>query len=94
MRAGVGRVLAWRGGVADAQDRFDSTDRMVSDPAAGMGTGRPWLGVRFACSGAYVRVYRNAQGTEYLARCPRCAKCIRFRVGSGGTPQRFFEVSC
>ena len=55
---------------------------------------RPWLGVRFGCSGAYVRVYRNAAGTAYLARCPRCGKSVRFRVGPGGTGSRFFEVQC
>ncbi len=55
---------------------------------------RPWLGIRFACAGAYQRVYRSADGTLYMARCPRCAKSINFRVGEGGTPQRFFDVSC
>jgi hypothetical protein len=55
---------------------------------------RPWLGVHFTCAGAYQRVHRNASGTAYLARCPKCAKCIRFRVGQGGDARRFFEVSC
>jgi len=64
-----------------------------SQPGAGDQT-RPWLGVRFRCSGAYLRVLRNAEGTGYTARCPRCGKCMRFRVGKGGTEQRFFEVSC
>lgn len=62
-------------------------------PAAKPGE-RPWLGVRFACSGAYLRVYRNVQGDAYLARCPRCGQTVRFRVGEGGTGQRFFTVSC
>ncbi len=39
-------------------------------------------------------MYRNAAGTGYLAGCPKCGKCIRFRVGSGGDNRRFFEVSC
>ena len=58
---------------------------------------RPWLGVRFTCSGHYQRVYRNAAGTEYLARCAKCSKCMKFRVGGTGeegTDQRFFNVSC
>lgn len=55
---------------------------------------RPWLGVHFTCAGVYHRVYRNVRGTGYLARCPKCAKCIRFRVGPAGLNQRFFEVSC
>ena len=56
--------------------------------------GRPWRGVRFTGAGAYVRVFRNAEGTGYAARCPKCGKCMRFRVGEGGTNQRIFDVSC
>jgi hypothetical protein len=74
-----------------APDSFESSDRAGLAPEP---SGRPWLGVKFACSGAYLRVYRNAAGTEYLARCPRCGKSVRFAVGPGGTAQRFFEVKC
>jgi len=63
----------------------------VSRPTRGE---RPWLGVRFVCAGAYQRVYRTSDGSAYLARCPRCGKSIRFRVGTGGTNRRFFDVSC
>lgn len=55
---------------------------------------RPWIGVRFLCSGQYVRVYRNRAGDAYLAACPRCARTVTFRVGEGGVAERFFEVSC
>ena len=55
---------------------------------------RPWLGVHFTCAGVYLRVYRNRFGTGYRATCPQCGKCLRFRVGRGGTGRRFFEVSC
>lgn len=55
---------------------------------------RPWIGVRFLCSGQYLRVYRNRAGDAYLAACPRCGKTVRFRVGHGGVQERFFEVSC
>ncbi|MGV6814886.1 MAG: hypothetical protein ACWA5W_07765 [Phycisphaerales bacterium] len=55
---------------------------------------RPWLGIQFTCAGAYQRVYRTADGSRYLARCPRCGKSMTFRVGEGGTNQRFFDVSC
>lgn len=55
---------------------------------------RPWLQVWFRCSGHYQRVYRHADGTSYHARCPKCGKQVRFRVGSGGTGERFFEVLC
>ncbi len=55
---------------------------------------RPWLGIRFVCAGAYQRIYRNADGTKYMARCPSCGKSINFKVGEGGSNQRFFDVSC
>lgn len=54
----------------------------------------PWIGVRFTCAGQYVRVYRKPDAPAYLARCPKCAKCIRFRVGQGGSDARMFDVSC
>jgi hypothetical protein len=73
------------------QDALELSGR---SPRAGTPTGRPWLGVRFACSGAYLRVYRSGDARAYLARCPRCGKAVRFRVGPGGTGERFFEVRC
>lgn len=77
-------------------DVFEGLGRGAGGGAVGAGGagGRPWLGVRFSCSGAYLRVYRNAEGTAYLARCPRCGRTARFRVGPGGTGERFFEVKC
>ncbi len=60
----------------------------------GRGGSRPWLRLWFACSRQYVRAYRNPEGTGYLARCPACGKTMRFRVGEGGSAERFFEVSC
>lgn len=65
-----------------------------ADAGAARPGARPWLGVRFLCAGAYLRVYRSAGAPEYRAVCPRCARCIRFAVGEGGTDDRFFEVSC
>lgn len=56
--------------------------------------GRPFLGIRFSCTGQYLRVYRSASGDRYDARCPACGRTVRFRVGSGGSNQRFFEVRC
>lgn len=55
---------------------------------------RPWLGVYFRCAHMYVRVLRNAAGTGYQARCPKCGKTIRFAVGASGSERRTFEVSC
>lgn len=67
----------------------------VSNLTSGGGPdNRPWIGVHFVCSNRYIRVRRGADGTAYLARCPSCGRCLRFRVGAGGSAQRFFEVSC
>lgn len=74
-------------GVMYGQDSFERTSPAAGGP-------RPWLGVRFTCTGAYLRVYRGNDGATYLARCPRCGKSVRFRVGSGGTNERFFVVRC
>ena len=53
---------------------------------------RPFIGVRFACCDVYTRVYRSDDGTQYLGRCPRCGKAVRFAVGPGGTDARTFVV--
>lgn len=55
---------------------------------------RPWLQVWFRCAGMYQRVYRSADGTRYVAGCPRCGLQKKFVVGEGGTSQRFFEIDC
>jgi hypothetical protein len=54
--------------------------------------GRPFLSVLFACCSVYQRIYRNAEGTEYSGRCPRCGKRVTFAVGPGGTDTRQFVV--
>lgn len=68
-----------------------NVDQRVSP---GSGSARPWLGVHFVCANKYVRVYRDADGAKYTARCPACGRCAIFRVGAGGTESRQFEVSC
>lgn len=55
---------------------------------------RPYLRIYFSCAKAYQRVYRQPDGSAYLARCPKCGLAKRFVVGQGGTGQRFFELSC
>jgi len=55
-------------------------------------SGRPFLGVRFRCCGAYARVYLNRNGTAYEGRCPRCLKPVRALVGPTGTDSRFFDA--
>jgi hypothetical protein len=54
---------------------------------------RRFLGVHFACCGAYARVYVNREGTEYVGRCPRCLAQARFVIGEEGQSGRFFSVS-
>jgi hypothetical protein len=54
--------------------------------------GRPWLAVKWRCCGVYSRVYRNADGSAYEGRCPKCMAPVRARVGEGGTDKRFFEA--
>jgi hypothetical protein len=54
--------------------------------------GRPWLAVKWRCCSTYSRVYRNADGSAYEGRCPRCGRVVHARVGAGGTDNRFFEA--
>ncbi|KAA0216658.1 MAG: hypothetical protein DYG94_08910 [Leptolyngbya sp. PLA3] len=71
---------------------MSSIDRPSSSPQPR--SPRPWIGVRFVCAGAYQRVFRDADGSGYLARCPVCSKCLRFKVAPGGSKERFYEVTC
>lgn len=54
--------------------------------------GRPWLAVKWDCCSVYSRVYRNAEATAYVGRCPRCGKQVSVKVGPGGTSDRFFTA--
>ncbi len=58
----------------------------------GRAAGRRWLGIRFDCCNAYSRMYRNTAGTEYVGRCPKCARRLSVPIGPGGTLQRFFRA--
>lgn len=55
---------------------------------------RPFLGVNFVNCRIYSRLYRNAEGTAYEGRCPRCGQFFRIKIGREGTPQRFFQARC
>lgn len=75
-------------------ERLDLTSDPDSDgpkrPAARVT--RPFLGVQFACCGIYSRIYQNKTGTQYVGNCPKCAKQVRFTIGSGGSDNRFFTA--
>lgn len=55
---------------------------------------RPFLGVNFQRCRVYGRLYRNAEGTAYTGKCPRCGHYYRVAIGHGGTRQRFFMATC
>jgi hypothetical protein len=56
------------------------------------GTLRPFLGMHFACCGAYARVYVNRSRSAYEGNCPVCGKPVRVKIDPGGTEARFFTV--
>ena len=60
------------------------------DPQDPQRTPRRFLGITFACCDVYSRVYVNRQETAYEGNCPKCARPVRAKIGSGGTDQRFF----
>ena len=75
-------------------EHFDFVEPREDLPAAqaSAGGGRPFLGVHFSCCRVYARVYINCDGTRYLGHCPCCARRVAFKVGPGGTDQRFFTA--
>ena len=56
--------------------------------------GKPFLGVYFMTCNSYGRLYKNADGTAYEGRCPRCGSFCKVGVGEGGTNERFFRAFC
>jgi hypothetical protein len=72
--------------------RLELSSGETAAPGPAPATPRPFLSVHFACCGAYQRVYRDPDGKTYRGRCPRCAKAVRFVVGTGGTSARYFTV--
>lgn len=81
----------------DPEDMVELTGRPAAPGEAEQEpspNGRGYLRLWFRCAGQYARAYANAAGTGYNGRCPKCGQTIRFRIGPGGTSERFFEVSC
>lgn len=64
----------------------------IAQQSPGAPKPRSWLGIYFRCCAQYGRIYKNADGTRYAGRCPRCGVEVSARVGEGGTNQRFFET--
>ena len=76
-----------------AHDRLDiSSDPERSEDTEKSAGPRRFLGVQFACCRVYQRVYVNREGTAYVGNCPRCGKHVWFRIGAGGTDERFFTA--
>ncbi|MDR0330713.1 MAG: hypothetical protein LBH93_03270 [Chitinispirillales bacterium] len=59
----------------------------------GIGAAKPFLGIHFKCCGVYCRIYRNRKQDAYEGMCPKCHKRVKLPIGSGGTDNRFFEVT-
>lgn len=78
----------------DAFGRQGPRQPGAAGPEGRDATGRPFLMVWFKCAGAYQKVFRSVDATQYAARCPKCGKTMQFAVGSGGENRRMFEVSC
>ncbi len=71
---------------------IDDLKHTEADPSSNSNRGRRWLGIRFDCCDVYNRIYRNAAGTAYAGRCPKCYRRITIRVGPAGTVNRFFRA--
>ncbi len=71
----------------------DLDPRPDETPAGPPARGRRWLGIHFECCHVYSRVYKNAAGTAYEGRCPRCYARLVIPVGPGGSTARFFSAS-
>ena len=69
---------------------------LTSDPGLAQPTAdassKSFLGVNFACCGAYARIYVNPERSAYLGHCPRCGRQVQIKIGPGGTEQRFFTA--
>jgi hypothetical protein len=73
-------------------DHVDLSSEPTPSTSQGSASNRPFLGVHFACCGAYARIYRNADQTAYVGHCPRCTRRLQVNIAPGGSDQRFFSV--
>jgi hypothetical protein len=85
-------VSAAKGSRIMVGERFD-TGRDHPPARAESEEGAPrYLGIHFACCSVYARIYVNRTMSGYVGHCPRCGRRIEFRIGPGGTDDRFFTV--
>jgi hypothetical protein len=84
--------MAWMAMSEQDDYKLDISSLKPAKNGGSAGQGRPFLSVLFACCGVYQRIYRNAEGTAYLGRCPRCGNPVKFEIGPGGTDERSFVV--
>ena len=84
----------------DPQDRLELHGMTRGPAPTGHGHGqhadasepRRFLSVWYSCCHAYGRLQRDASGTRYVGRCPRCGSQVQARIGAGGTNRRMFEA--
>lgn len=76
-----------------AGEHLDLTDNPFGKSRGdGQASGRPFVGVQFACCDVYTRVYVNRDATAYEGNCPKCARRVRLNIGPGGSDSRFFTA--
>ena len=66
------------------------TRRNIPDETKG--PNRPFLSIWFRCCHVYGRLYKNADESAYVGRCPRCGAPVQALIGEHGTERRLFEA--
>jgi hypothetical protein len=61
-------------------------------PQPDKGPRAKFLSIWFRCCHVYGRLNRNADGTAYEGRCPRCGARVQAAIGPEGTERRMFEA--
>jgi len=65
---------------------------VASNPPESRGPTRNWIGLRFSCHGAYLRVVVPPEGRKITARCPVCGREADVSSDPEGSDRRFFEI--